>query len=81
LARGLGSGSKPLLKDKKGLGLLVNPQGITLHYAATLGAREIQQRASGFSKEVEDKRHFLGGKRLFSIVFDRKIWIKNLKKV
>jgi len=30
LARGLGSGSKPLLKDKKGLGLLVTPQGETL---------------------------------------------------
>ena len=30
LARGLGSGLKPLLKDKKGLGLLVTLQGGTL---------------------------------------------------
>ena len=46
LARGLGSGLKPLLKDKKGLGLLVTLQGGTLQKGG-MGESPIRELALG----------------------------------
>ena len=48
LARGLGSGLKPLLKDKKGLGLLVTLQGGTLQKRGYGGSPHPRARSRNY---------------------------------